>query len=84
MILAHFHSEGNEPVAMDKLKSLVRLGAIDKAVCLSIRAETPSRPVDFIVSREHSSSVTRSSVQSMEAGELSGSSGAGLLSGGDE
>lgn len=75
---------GNEPVAMDKLKSLVRLGALEKAVCLSIRAETLSRPVDFVESRKHSSSVTCSSVQSIEAGQLSGSSRVGLLSGGNE
>ena len=36
VILAHFQSEGNEPDAMERLKSLVRLGVIDTAVCLSI------------------------------------------------
>ena len=42
MILAHFQSEGNEPEVIDKLNSLVRLGAIEEAVCLSMRADTPS------------------------------------------
>ena len=79
MILAHFHSLGNEPVARDRLKSLVRHGAIDGAVCRSIEADTPLRPVDFAVSKEHNISRTCSSVQNMEAGQLSGSSGTGLL-----
>ena len=49
VILAHLQSEGNEPDAIDRLNSLVRLGAIEKAVCLSIRADIPSRPVDLAV-----------------------------------
>ena len=71
-------------MAMDILKSFVRQGAIEAAVCLSIIAETPSSPVDFVVSKEQRSSVTRSSVQSMDSGQVSGSSGVGLLRGGNE
>ena len=54
--LAHFQSEGNEPDAIDRLKSVVRLGAIEAAVCLSITADTPSSPVDLVVSKEQSRS----------------------------
>ena len=84
VILAHFQSEGNEPDAMERLKSLVRLGVIDTAVCLSITADIPSRPVDLVASKVHRRSQTSSSVQSIEAGQVSGSRGTGSLSGGNE
>ena len=53
IIFAHFQSEGNMPDAMERLKSLVRLGVIDTAVCLSITADMPSRPVDLVASKVH-------------------------------
>ena len=62
MILARFHSVGKQPVAIERLNSLERLGAIDEAVELRIIADTPSRPVDLAGFREWGKSATWSSV----------------------
>ena len=68
MILARFQAVGKQPVAIERLNSLVRLGAIDKAVDSSIIADTPSRPVDLPGFREFSKSVTWSSVHWFDSG----------------
>ena len=58
-ILACFQASGSVPVVIERLKSLVKLGAIEKAVDLSILGETPSKPIDLSGRREiRSSSMT--------------------------
>ena len=47
VILAHFQSVGKQPVEIDLLNNLVRLGAIARAVDFNILADTPSKPVDL-------------------------------------
>ena len=47
-VLANFQSTGNFPLFKDKLRSFVTLGVIAKAVGLSILADIPSAPVDFV------------------------------------
>ena len=76
----HFHSVGKRPLAMDRLNSLVRLGAINAAVDRNITAETLSSPVDFAGSRLSKRSVT-SSVQSRCGGHLLVSRRVGSVSG---
>ena len=70
-------------VEMDKL-SFVRQGVTEEAVDFNMTADTPSRPVDFVVSSVHSRCVISSSVQSRSDGQFSGLSGVGLLRGGKE
>ena len=77
IILAHFQSVGKQPVAIDILNSLVRLGAIERAVDFNMVADTPSKPVDLTGSRP-----SRSSVICIDAGQLFGSRGVRFLRGG--
>ena len=67
-ILALFHSLGKVPLVKDKLKSLVRLGAILYAHDFNILAEMLSTPVDFDESRLTSISATLSSMQRNSSG----------------
>ena len=82
VILVHFQSVGKQPVAIDILNSLVRLGAIERAVDFNMVADTPSKPVDLTGSRPSRSSVICSSVHSIDAGQLFGSRGVRFLRGG--
>jgi len=52
-----------------KLKRAVTDGAIASAVIFSILPETPSGPVDLVVSIDFNSSVTSSTVQSKSSGQ---------------
>ena len=53
---------------IERLKSLVNEGAILEAVAFSIRAETPSGPFDFVVSRISSNHCTSSTEHSSSSG----------------
>ena len=70
---ATFQSEGNFPLLRDLLNSLVRLLAMNGAVDLSILAETPSAPVDLLVSKEVIKDSILSSVHRNSSGKLDGS-----------
>ena len=84
VILAHFQSVGKQPVAIDMLNSLVRLGAIEGAVYFNIVAETPSKPVDLAGFRLCNSSIICSSVHRIDTGQPFGSRGVRSLRGGKE
>ena len=85
VILAHFQSVGKQPVEIDMLNnSLVRLGAIARAVDFNILADTPSKPVDLAGFRFCNNSITCSSVHRMGVGQLFGSSGVNSSRGGKE
>ena len=63
-----FHRTGKQPDWIERLKSLVTEGAILEAVAFSIRAETPSGPFDFVVSRVFSNHCTSSTEHSSSSG----------------
>lgn len=84
VILAHFQSVGKQPVEIDILNSLVRLGAIARAVDFNIVADTPSKPVDLAGFRLCNNSIICSSVHIIDVGQLFGSSGVSSLRGGKE
>ena len=84
VILAHFQVVGKEPVAIDLLNSLVRLGAIERAVHFSIVADTPSRPVDLTGFKSSNRSVICSSIHNTDVGQPFGSRGGKSLSGGND
>ena len=63
-----FHPSGNMPAVNDMLNSLVIEGVMEWAVDLSIRAEIPSGPLDFVVSRDCSIFKTSASVHNSSAG----------------
>ena len=67
---ATFQSEGNFLLLSDLL---VRLLAMNGAVDLSILAETPSAPVDLLVSKELINDSILSSVHRNSSGKLDGS-----------
>ena len=56
------------PAVNDMLNSLVIEGVMEWAVDLSIRAEIPSGPLDFVVSRDCSIFKTSASVHNSSAG----------------
>ena len=58
VILAVFHSCGTLPVESDKLRRLESDNAVLQAVCFNIFTDTPSHPVDLLVSRAVNSSYT--------------------------
>ena len=64
VILANFHSYGTCPVESERLMSFESGSAMLQAVCFNILADTPSHPVDLLVSRVISRSYTDSSVES--------------------
>ena len=72
VILAAFHSSGTLPVESDRLGRLERGNAVLHAVCFDILADTPSHPVDLLVSRAVNRSYTDSSVENRCGGQLSG------------
>ena len=63
-----FHRTGKHPDWIERLKSLVTEGAILEAVVFSVRAETPSGPFDFVVSRVSSNHCTYSTEHSSSSG----------------
>ena len=67
---------------MERLKRAVTAGAIAYAVIFSILQETPSGPVDLVVSIDLNSSVTSSTVQSKSSGQLCTSFCPGEMMGG--
>ena len=75
LTLAHFQSVRKQPVAIDKLNSSVRLGAIERAVDFNLVTDTPSKPVDLAGFKLSRSSVICSFVHSIDAGQLFGSRG---------
>ena len=63
-----FHPLGNMPAVIDMFNSLVTEGVMEWAVDLSMRAEIPSGPLDFVVSRDCSIFKTSASVHSSSVG----------------
>ena len=59
------------PVESDRLRRLERGSAVVRAVCFSMFADTPSHPVDLLVSRAINSLYTDSSVENRCFGQLS-------------
>ena len=71
VILAIFHSCGILPVESERLIRFESGRAVLQAVCFNISADTPSHPVDLLVSRVVNSSYTDSSVESNSLGQFS-------------
>ena len=84
-IRAFFQESGSLPADSDKLKNLVRDGAMDVATDFNILADMPSGPVDFEVSRPEIKSKTSSSLHRRSVGQSLGASidGCGLRGGRD-
>ena len=68
-----FAAWGNEPVLIDKFKSLVTTGAFAAAVALSMWSEMPSAPLAFVTFSDVRRNRTSSSVQRSCSGQEFGS-----------
>lgn len=70
MIADFFHIRGSRHFKIDRLKSFVTDGVMLVAVNFNILADTPSGPLDLVVSRDDRRSKTSSSssVQRMSSG----------------
>ena len=66
-IVDFFHILGSLQFEIDRLKSLVTDGVILAAVNFNILADTPSGPLDLVVSRNDRRSKTSSSVQRLSS-----------------
>ena len=67
-----FQLEGKEQLVIERLKSLTSTGAKLQATPLSILAEIPSGPLDFVVSSVDKRPKTSCSVQRSSSGQSVG------------